>query len=484
MKAEGFDAAALAEAGLVKSPDDGGPPRDHFFNRIIFPIADRRGRVVGFGGRTLGDSKAKYINSPETPLFHKGSQLYNLDKAVKAAHDRHEVIVAEGYMDVIALAQEGFPAVVAPLGTAVTEEQIAALWRLEREPLFCLDGDTAGRRAALRAAERALPLLKPGYSLRFAFLPDGEDPDSMVKARGAQAFRDVLARSLPLVDILWHREADAREVSTPERRADLRRALREAVQPIRDSELREDYVDALLARFEARFPSPRRYRGPGAGGGYAGSGTAARSRGLGGPVRRGTGWERPASGAVILQRPDPDALLRRREQLLLALIVNHPALLPDVAEDLAGLHFREPTLESLRGALVDIAAQIDEEGAEIAAFLSDGNLDSAALKRQLGAEGFSGVVESLQSRKVLGHGSFARPEATEEAARAGFSLLFSKFRQDAAHDELHKAASDLARDLNEENLSRLQAKQRLGPSGEDALGADAEKTPGRGPRRP
>ncbi|HMB76480.1 MAG TPA: DNA primase, partial [Kiloniellaceae bacterium] len=252
MKARGFAPDALAEAGLVKPAEAGEPPRDHFFNRVVFPICDRRGRVVGFGGRTLGDSKAKYINSPETPLFHKGSHLYNLDKAVKAVSDRREVIVAEGYMDVIALAQEGFPAAVAPLGTAVTEEQLAALWRLEREPLFCLDGDSAGRRAALRAAERALPMLKPGYSLRFAFLPDGEDPDSLVKARGAQAFRDVLARALPLVDILWHREADAREVSTPERRADLRRALREAAQPIRDPELRQDYVDALRARFEAQ----------------------------------------------------------------------------------------------------------------------------------------------------------------------------------------------------------------------------------------
>ena len=472
--AQGFDGKALVEAGLVKLPEDGGPPRDHFFNRIMFPIRDRRGRVIGFGGRTLGDSKAKYINSPETSLFHKGSQLYNIDKALKAVRDHREVIVAEGYMDVIALAQEGFPAVVAPLGTAVTDEQIEALWRLDREPLLCLDGDAAGRRAALRAAERALPLLKPGCSLRFAFLPEGEDPDSLLKARGAQALRDVLERALPLVDILWHREADAREINTPERRAALRRSLRDAVQTVRDPELRQDYIDALLARFEARYPSGRQPR--------SAFGRSPKSDAPWGAVRPGSGthraigrrrpeasvaWHAPMTATAVLQRPDPDALLRRREQLVLSLLVNHPLLLPDVAEDLAALHFRDKALEPLRAALVDFAAELDAEDTEKAAELLEPHLDSAALKRHLGEQGFSGVVESLQSRKVLGHGRFARPEATEEEARAGFALLLNKFRQQDARDELQKAASDLAKDLNEENLARLQAQQRLGASGEE-----------------
>ena len=470
---QGFESASLVEAGLMKSPGDGGPLRDHFFNRIIFPICERRGRVIAFGGRTMGDSKAKYINSPETPLFHKGSQLYNIDKALKAVRDHREVLVAEGYMDVIALAQEGFPAVVAPLGTAITEEQIEALWRLDREPLLCLDGDAAGRRAALRAAERALPLLKPGCSLRFAFLPEGEDPDSLLKARGAQVLRDLLDRALPLVEILWHREADAREITTPERRAALRRSLRDAVQAVRDPELRQDYVDALLTRFEAQFPSRRHQqgafgRGARHGDTWGGARSGAPQRALGrkgsAPVRS---WGAPMTGTGVLQRPDPDGLLRRREQLILALLVNHPDLLPDVAEDLAALHFRDPALEPLRAALVDFAAHLGAEDPENGAELSPSHLDSAALKRHLGEQGFSGVVESLQSRKVLGHGSFARPDATEEAARAGFALLLSKFRQQDARDELQRAASDLAKDLNEENLARLQAQQRLGTSGEE-----------------
>ena len=193
LNARGLDNAQLAEAGLIKLPEapqdapdaaSAGAPRDYFLNRIIFPITDRRGRAIAFGGRALGESRAKYLNSPETPLFHKGRVLYNQARARQAAHDTGELIVCEGYMDVIALGQAGFPAAVAPLGTAITEQQIAVLWRLADEPVLCLDGDQAGRRAGFRAAERALGLLKPGRSLRFAALPEGEDPDSLVRGQG------------------------------------------------------------------------------------------------------------------------------------------------------------------------------------------------------------------------------------------------------------------------------------------------------------
>ena len=210
MNARGYDDDQLVEAGLMKRPDPDQAVgrgaqdlRDYFFHRIIFPITDRRGRVIAFGGRALGDSKAKYLNSPETNLFHKGRVLYNMARARQAAHDTGEVIVVEGYMDVVALAQAGFPAAVAPLGTAVTEEQIEELWRMAERPTLCLDGDAAGQRAGFRAAARALPLLKPGRSLGFAVLPANEDPDSLVNSRGAAAFRQVLDSAQPLADVVW-----------------------------------------------------------------------------------------------------------------------------------------------------------------------------------------------------------------------------------------------------------------------------------------
>ena len=227
MHARGYKDDQLIAAGLLKQPEDGGSPRDYLFDRVIFPITDRRGHVIAFGGRTMGEAKAKYLNSPESELFHKGRVLYNLARARRAARDTGELIVAEGYMDVIALAQAGFPAAVAPLGTAITEEQIAELWRLADEPVVCLDGDSAGRRAGYRLIERALPQLKPGFSLRFALLPQGEDPDSLVSAQGAQAFRKIVDGARPLAELLWMKQVENRPLDTPERRAGLRQALRD-----------------------------------------------------------------------------------------------------------------------------------------------------------------------------------------------------------------------------------------------------------------
>src|SRR3546814_3983133 len=192
----------------------------------MFPIGDRRGRIIAFGGRALdADAPAKYLNSPETPLFHKGRNLYNHAIAREAAREAGTVVVVEGYMDVIALAQAGIAHAVAPLGTALTEEQIALLWRLSNEPILCFDGDNAGWRAALRAADRAVPLLEPGQSFRFATLPPGQDPDDLVRGQGRAALDEILATAQPLADILWRRETEARPLDTPERKAALEAAL-------------------------------------------------------------------------------------------------------------------------------------------------------------------------------------------------------------------------------------------------------------------
>src|SRR5579863_9103059 len=204
----------LREAGLLRVPEDGCTPYDYFRRRVIFPIGDRAGRTIAFGGRTMGDDQPKYLNSPDTPLFEKGRVLYAW--AAARAHLARDVaapvIVVEGYMDVIALHRAGFGGAVAPLGTALTEMQLRELWRLAPEPVLCFDGDAAGQRAALRALRRALPLLQSGRSLRFAVLPPGEDPDSLIRGTGPAAFAAILVAARPLSEMLWQAELAARPV--------------------------------------------------------------------------------------------------------------------------------------------------------------------------------------------------------------------------------------------------------------------------------
>src|SRR4051812_35665369 len=228
-----FPEALLGEAGLRRVPHGGDSPYDYFGARIMFPIGDRAGRIIAFGGRMLGDAQPKYLNSPDTPVFEKGRILYGWAAArAHVAHDPDgavpsggEVIVVEGYMDVIALHRAGFGGAGAPLGPALTEMQLHELWRLAPEPVLCFDGDAAGRRAALRALARALPLLQPGRSLRFAALPFGEDPDSMIRGGASGAFSQILASACPLSEMLWQIELNAGAIDTPERRADLERRL-------------------------------------------------------------------------------------------------------------------------------------------------------------------------------------------------------------------------------------------------------------------
>src|SRR5438270_9612178 len=249
-----FPEALLHEAGLLRVPEDGGTPYDYFRGRVIFPIGDRAGRVIAFGARTLGDDVPKYLNSPDTPLFEKGRVLFAWAAARANAARATDgeapsaAIVVEGYMDVIALHRAGFATAVAPLGTALTEAQLQELWRLSPEPVLCFDGDTAGQRAALRALHRALPLLKPGRSLRLATLPPGEDPDSLIRTRGRPGFGEVLAGARPLSEMLWQSELAAGPIDTPERRADLEQRLMQAAGLIGDRVVQAEYRRFLPER--------------------------------------------------------------------------------------------------------------------------------------------------------------------------------------------------------------------------------------------
>lgn len=244
----------LIEAGLVIQPDERGrEPYDRFRGRLMIPIRDARGRVIAFGGRILGAGEPKYLNSPDTPLFDKGRTLYNIDRALAAARKAGRVIVVEGYMDVIALAQAGIEECVAPLGTALTEHQIERLWKMADVPILCFDGDGAGQKAAGRAALRALPLLKPGISLSFVTLPGGMDPDDLVKAQGARGMETLLAAPVPLVERLWQIERNAGAVDTPETRAGLQQRLAEHAAAIPDQLVRREYERALKDRFWSDF---------------------------------------------------------------------------------------------------------------------------------------------------------------------------------------------------------------------------------------
>src|SRR6478736_4716577 len=244
----------MVEAGLLYSGDDIPVPYDRFRDRVMFPITDLRGRVIAFGGRALEkDVSAKYLNSPETTLFHKGDNLYNLAAARLAAHNGSALVVVEGYIDVIAMVGAGFPASVAPLGTALTESQLGLLWKMADEPILCFDGDKAGQKAAWRAADMALPNLKPGKSLRFALLPEGQDPDDLARSGGRGAIEEVIAAARGLADVLWSREIEGGSFATPERRAALEARIGELANGIRDEVVRRYYRQDLAERLQRTF---------------------------------------------------------------------------------------------------------------------------------------------------------------------------------------------------------------------------------------
>jgi DNA primase len=256
---EGISTEDMIEAGLLVAAAEIPVPYDRFRDRVMFPITDPRGRVIAFGGRALEkDAPAKYLNSPETPLFHKGGTLYNIAGARVAAHKGAALIVVEGYVDVIAMVHAGFEATVAPLGTALTADQLALLWKMTDEPTLCFDGDDAGRRAAYRAVDLALPLLKPGKSLKFASLPDGQDPDDLVRAGGREAVSEVIGSARPLAQMLWMRETEAGAFDTPERRAAFEARIAQVTTAIGDDTVRRHYRREFEDRVRRLFDGDRR----------------------------------------------------------------------------------------------------------------------------------------------------------------------------------------------------------------------------------
>jgi DNA primase len=357
----------IIAAGLARPAEENRPMRDFFFNRVMFPIPDGRGRVIAFGARALeADAKPKYINTGETTLFSKGTQLYNFATARAATIKAGTIILAEGYMDVIALVRAGFAHSVAPLGTALTEDQLHLLWRTAPEPILAFDGDTAGLKAAHRAAHLALPYLKPGYSLRFAFLPSGEDPDSYIAANGAGAMTVLLEAALPLSQLLWRTETEGKDFSTPERRAGLEHSLKEIVDRIADGKIadyyRRSFDQLVFESFKRRAPSPAR----GAGQPRAAFRPSSFGSGAGPGKFRGDFKPRPLPGtpeavsasvqASALVRTGQTGARHAKEMELGRLLVESPQIALAEGETLAVLDLADPSLDRLRHELLNLAA--------------------------------------------------------------------------------------------------------------------------------
>ena len=248
-----FPRDMLIEAGLIAVPDDGRSPYDRFRSRLMFPIRDPRGRVIAFSGRIIGDGKPKYLNSPDTPLFDKGRTIYNFDRASPAARDAKRIIVVEGQMDVIALDQAGFGEAVAPLGTAVTEHQLALLWRIDEAPIFCFDGDAAGQKATMRAVDRAMPAIRPDRTLSFVQLPPGQDPDDIIRSGGTDMLREQFAEPLSLDTFLWRHEAAKIDPKSPTARAKLKQRMNALAEAIGDPAMRQEFGREFRQRFWDTF---------------------------------------------------------------------------------------------------------------------------------------------------------------------------------------------------------------------------------------
>ncbi len=399
LTAKGAKPDELVDTGLLIIPDDGGEPYDRFRGRVMFPIKDPRDRLVAFGGRAMNkDVRAKYVNSPATGLFQKGSLLYRYREARMFANEpkvrAKGLIVAEGYMDVIAFVRAGLGHAVAPLGTALTENQLRLLWRAGPEPIVCLDGDAAGRRAAALAAERALELLEPGRTLQFVFLPDGQDPDDLLREKGADALKSAMTNLEPLVEVLWRREVDVEPLDGPDSRASFRKRLRDLAAKIRNPGAREEYRNEFDKRFETLFGYVLRPRG--------------RKKGESvGPPTKETVESRKK------ERTPPDG-----RKLLLACI-EFPEIAESGADTLSEMPFR--TLDNLRDAIIDACSP-------------GGRLSADDLRQFLVRRGYDSQLKSLNTDRQAMRADLGGEKSTAESRLEAWNQLSASYMERFGQD--------------------------------------------------
>lgn len=442
---KGFSLAEMQDAGLLIHGDDIAVPYDRFRGRLIFPIMDAKRRVIAFGGRALQpDQQPKYLNSPETELFHKGHVLFNLASAREAAKTKKAVIVAEGYMDVIALARAGFANAAAPLGTALTADQLRLLWAMTPLPTLCFDGDAAGQKAAHRAIDTALPFLEPGRSLQFAFLPEGRDPDDMVSAGATDALATLLAEPAPLIDVLWARERDRHPLETPEQQAALEARLMDMAQLIEHKSLRFHYVSAIRQRLRAQGhgATPAR-RSDASSSSWRARTSAPAGRNGARPAFRGAFPDRNAArtssllASTIAQASAPSS--SPREALLVMAIVQHPWLLDERVEEIAGLHLDDADCFRVRNGLLTIH-QTEEA------------LDNEKLLEHLSRQGYGAELERLG--RICAHKAdphFASGASQDQVLEGWRHVMMLH----GAAQSLAEAESDYMSDQTSESCARL-----------------------------
>lgn len=462
LRAKGIDAKDIVASGVAAEPDSGAP-YDRFRDRIVFPIRDARGRAISLGGRAMDpNARAKYLNGPETELFDKGRALYNHGPAREASGKSGSLIVAEGYMDVIALAQAGIGHAVAPLGTAITEGQLQLMWRIADEPVIALDGDTAGIRAARRLIDVALPMLQPGKSLRFCIMPEGQDPDDLIRAGGAAAMQAQLDTARPMVDLLWERETEGRVFDSPERRAALDADLRKLLAKIADPSIRGHYADALREKRQELF----------------GNGRASERRGFarGGPRggwRDGAVQARPSAGArasfLAQQAASPEDRQRVRESVIMAGCLNHPQVAQALEADLERLPMVCPDLTAIRDALLyHLGSPLhDSADAAIEAAITQMGDDP---RERLNALGHVRVA------RAIAHGGdmdVARAAILEEMAKQTAELGILEEVRDAEED-LHGVADEgVTWRLQQASIARDRALRGAGQD-DTATGGEQE----------
>ncbi len=436
---KGYKPSDMIKAGLLKESTKGGQPYAFFRDRIMFPVPDRRGRIVAFGGRVLpehlrppqrGDfTPPKYINSSETPLFHKGRMLYGEPTARRAAAEDQPLVLVEGYLDVIACAQAGVRGALAPMGTSVTEEQILSMWSMipdfTKVPYLCFDGDNAGRKAARRICDRLLPLLEPGRSVSFAFMPDGEDPDSLIKANGVTGFKKILGRSLSLFDFLWAAYTQGRDLTTPELKAGVKAQLQNEIAKIAHKDVQTHYKSQLSQKVsDVFFPrkdfSKRNY------GGYSGGGQNKKHM-------------------IPVKPKSPNAHAKTLfPRVLLAAVVNHPHIFEGVEEIFSDITLRQPNLERFRQSL-------------IAALLDDSLITREKLLKNLQESGFAQEIRDICSESVYVHASFCSPTAGEENVQSNWLEYYNDGNAAGLEEEIHNGWKRAYLDSSEEDEERLRA---------------------------
>ena len=411
---QGFSTEQLIRAGLLVVPENGKLPYERFRDRLMFPIRDIHGRVIAFGGRILGDNGPKYLNSPETELFSKGHLLYNLLSARQAAKQQ-SIIVVEGYTDVISLHQAGIEAAVAPLGTALTEDQMQLLWRTDKNPVLCFDGDKAGRSAAIRAANRSLPELMAGHSLSFCFLPEGEDPDSFLKKNGTRAFNEIISNAKPLSDVLWEEFLEQTPLSTPEAKAGAWSRLKQILNDISDPSVKHFYESDFKSRLGKEIFQRNKYRQ-----------TFVKSVDLAG------------------KRPRPGIKKAMGHKILLATLINHPKLVDDVLDKLLELDFADTALTKLREILVDSAELEDVTCNKLRHIISDDPV-------------LSDFIEQLDAGQLYVHASFVKQQTDDQTALSGWQEVWHAIHiQPEVKNDIASAVRDLKASFDADSWERLR----------------------------